>query len=516
MKKFKEENYEEKFFEKLLKSEDLQKQKEVLRTFFKKPIWWLVKSTEKLSSKFKESLASKCKILKGSRKQKGVCLKRLSSVLRKAKITKKIVKFACLNNLSGFCLPVVQGDKIYGYIGLCHLDKELPRQSLWLFVNFINTLVKDIQKELELSRLYETIRPRAIALSTVHTIHRLISSTLDLDELLPRIARLCMQVMQANRCSVKLLDKQRNILVPVTTVDLRTKRKLHPKELRVGRGIPGKAVKTERVLKGPDFISVPLIDEDVIGVITIYDKINNKSFTQFDQEIIMTIAEQAVIAIKNAQLYKEQENLAISSIKSLAAILDTRGPAAFIPKTAFVKIVLEVGKGLGLNQTDLRSLHCAALLHDAGQIFIPDEVLSKPSKLTGREYELIKEHPAHGAKMLEPTKYLKPAIPLILHHHESYDGTGYPNKLKGNQIPLGARIMGVVSAFLAMITPRPYRITKTKEEALEEIRRNSGTQFDPKVVAVFLKVAQKKEIQDIIEEEYNHGLEQAPEGSDIF
>lgn len=517
MKKVKEAGYEEKFFHKLLKSEDLKKEEKILGSFFKKPAWWMIESIKKNLPNFKNTSLAKCKIFKKSTGRKNECLQNLYRAIRKAKNTKQVQQFICPNNISGFCAPIIQGDKIYGYIGLCHLDAKIPAKPLGLFTNFISVLVKDIQKELELSKLYETIRPRAIALSTVHTIHRLISSTLDLEELLPRIARLCMQVMQANRCSVKLLDKERGVLRPVTTIDLRTKRKLYPKELKVGRGVPGKAVKTGRVLKSANFLSVPLIDEEeTVGVITIYDKINHKSFTPFDQEIMMTIAEQAVIAIKNAKLYKEQEDLAISSIKSLATILDTRGQAAFIPRTAFVKIVIAIGKEMGLTQAETRSLHGAALLHDAGQIFVPNEILSKPSKLTGEEYRLIKEHPAKGAGMLEPTKYLKPVIPIILHHHENYDGTGYPNKLKGNQIPLGARIMAVVSAFLAMVTPRSYRITRTIEEAKEEIGRNSGTQFDPKVVSAFLKIIEQKEIRDIIEEEYSHGSDQAPKGSDIF
>ena len=302
MKQFHEETHEEKFLKSFLKNEDLKKQKEIIGTFFKKPIWWFIRAIRRKPPKFEDTVLARCDICKKSRKQKSGCYSAILKILRKAKKTRRLEKFICSNNFSGFGLPIIQGDKIYGYIGLCHLDNELPRQPLELFVNFINILIKDVQKELELSRLYETIRPRAIALSTVHTIHRLISSTLDLDELLPRIARLCMQVMQANRCSVKLLDRKRNILVPVTTIDLRTKRKLHPKELKLGRGVPGRTAKTGRVLKGPTFISVPLIDEDVIGVITLYDKINKKAFTQFDQEIMMTVAEQAVIAIKNAVL----------------------------------------------------------------------------------------------------------------------------------------------------------------------------------------------------------------------
>ncbi|MDD5449270.1 MAG: HD domain-containing protein [Candidatus Omnitrophica bacterium] len=506
MKKIREMSYEEKFFNKLIKSDDLKKEKAILGAFFKHPVWWLIKSVKKNPPKFNETSLAQCDFCGPYAKKRGACMRNILRVVLKSKKTKKLEKFVCPNHLSGFCLPLIQGDKIYGYIGLCHLDSEMPEIAPELFVNFMHTLIKDIQKELELSKLYETIRPRAIALSTVHTIHRLISSTLDLDELLPRIARLCMQVTQSNRCSVKLLDEKRNVLKPITTIDIRSKRKLYPKELRVGKGIPGKAVKAEKVLRGHDYISVPLIDENVIGVITIYDKLGGKAFTQFDQEILMTIAEQAVIAIKNAQLYKEQENLAISSIKSLATILDTRGPSTFIPRTAFVKIVMAMGREMGLNPTEVRSLQCAALLHDAGQLFVPDEILSKPSKLTGKEYQLIKEHPAKGAEMFEPTKYLKPVIPIILHHHENYDGSGYPNNLKGAEIPLGSRIMAVVSAFLAMITPKSYRVTKTVEEAKQEIIRNSGTQFDPKVVAEFLKIIEQREIKETIAKERGHEI----------
>ncbi len=516
MKQFKEETYEEEFIKKFIENKDLTSHREIVSSLFSKPVWWFIKDFKKSPPRLKDVFFLKCPACKISFRKNKSCFKSLGKILKKVQKGRVSVEYKCADGVGGFCVPVIQGDKIYGYIGLCHTDKGIPKPILELFVNFINTVSKDIQKELELSKLYETIRPRAIALSTVHTIHRLISSTLDLDELLPRIARLSMQVMQANRCSVKLLDQERGMLVPVTTIDLRSKRKLNPKELRVGRGVPGKAAKTGKILKGPNFLSVPLIDEEVMGVITIYDKINSKAFTQFDQEIMMTIAEQAVIAIKNAQLYREQESLAINSVKSLATILDTRGPSTFIPRTAFVKIVLEIGREIGLDQLDLRSLHCAALLHDAGQLLVPDEILSKPAKLTGKEYDLIKEHPAHGAKIFEPTKYLKPVIPIILHHHENYDGSGYPNGLKGERIPLGARIMAVVSAFLAMITPRSYRITKTIHEAQEEIRRHSGTQFDPKVVELFLKVIQKKEIQEIVEGEYTHGLEQIPKGSDIF
>ena len=132
---------------------------------------------------------------------------------------------------------------------------------------------------------------------------------------------------------------------------------------------------------------------------------------------------------------------------------------------------------------------------------MPETVLSKPDKLTGREYDMIKGHPAAGVNIIRHIKALKTVAPIILYHHENYDGSGYPKGLKKDQIPMGARIMAVVSAFEAMIAKRPYRTVKTVEEAADEIRRNSGTQFDPKIVEIFLKVIHRKDIRAALDKE---------------
>jgi HD-GYP domain-containing protein (c-di-GMP phosphodiesterase class II) len=122
---------------------------------------------------------------------------------------------------------------------------------------------------------------------------------------------------------------------------------------------------------------------------------------------------------------------------------------------------------------------------------IPDEILKKPKKLTGEEYEIVKKHPIKGVEIIKPMDILKPIIPIIMHHHEKFDGTGYPNRLKGNQIPQGARIMAVVDAFVAMVSKQSYRERVSVQEAMAEIKRYSGTQFDPRVVDAFVRVVGK-------------------------
>jgi len=144
-----------------------------------------------------------------------------------------------------------------------------------------------------------------------------------------------------------------------------------------------------------------------------------------------------------------------------------------------------------LDEKQLQSLKYASLLHDAGKADIPAEILTKTTKLTDEEYSIIKKHPVRGAQILRPLQILRPAIPIIMYHHEKYNGTGYPSQLKGGQIPLGARIMSVADAFEAMVYGRPYRQRMDIASAIKEVKKKSGSQFDPKVVEVFLKVIKK-------------------------
>ncbi|MFA6320694.1 MAG: HD domain-containing phosphohydrolase [Candidatus Omnitrophota bacterium] len=496
--------YQKELFERLKKSISLKREEECIGCIIKPAAWWIIEKSNPKFPDLKKAISCHCPYSKNSSSANTNCMKMIFNIIQKAREVKALAKFDCVHGLHGFIYPIMHGEKVYGYIGACYKKKDVAPQIMDVFAAFTDTIVREIQKELELSKLYETVRPRAIALSTVHTVHRLISSTLDLNELLPRIARLSLQIMRANRCSIKLVDSKRKILLPKATVDLR-KKNVTLKKVKIGRHAPGRAFKYGRPIRGNDYIAVPLIDEDTIGVITVYDKIDGKAFTQFDQEIMSTMAEQAVIAIKNAQLYKEQERLTMGSIKSLAKVLDTRAPGTYVPRASFLKIALAMGQEMRLDAENMKSLEYAAILHDAGEVVIPYELLTKPSKLTGKEYEIVKSHPMAGVEIIKHMKALKSVMPIILYHHENYDGTGYPKGLKKEQIPIGARIMGVVSAFEAMITKRPYRSVRTISDAIEEIRKNSGTQFDPKVVHVFFTVINRKDVQQALEKElYGH------------
>jgi putative nucleotidyltransferase with HDIG domain len=157
---------------------------------------------------------------------------------------------------------------------------------------------------------------------------------------------------------------------------------------------------------------------------------------------------------------------------------------------------VSIAKKLGLSDDDIENIRKAALLHDIGKISVPDHILMKPGKLSEEEMEVIKKHPSNGAKIIEPVEPLKHAKNIIEHHQECFDGTGYPEGLRGKDIPLGARIVAVADAFGAMTTNRPYRKALTVGEAVKELKKCAGTQFDPQLVEVFISILEEKGIMD--------------------
>jgi len=428
------------------------------------------------------------------------CVNTIKGAVKVVNKKKAAEGFKCSSGTYGFCQPLITEDEIMGYLIIWKLSSRPSRALFSLVGQYAETLTRAVQKEMELNELHRTMKPRAIALSTVHTVHRLITSSFDLDHLLERIARLALQISSANRCSIKLLDSKKKTLLPKATVDLRTKN-ARLKKVKIGKWAPGRAVKYGKSIMSERYLATPLIDEDVVGVITLYDKVDTQPFNDFDIEIMRTLAEQAAVAIKNAQLYKEQEKITMGSINALAQIIASRGAGVYTTKPVFLKVVQLMGQELKLREYEQKRLQYATLLHDAGELMVPERVLRKKDKLTEKEYKLIKEHPLKGAKIIKSLKSLKSIAPIIMYHHENYDGTGYPKQLKGTEIPIGARILGVVAAFDAMVTKRPYRVPLSIDKATEEIKKNSGKQFDPKVVDAFLRVIKRADVMKRIKKE---------------
>ncbi|MFH1552098.1 MAG: HD domain-containing phosphohydrolase [Candidatus Omnitrophota bacterium] len=491
----------ERLFVKLKENWDLRQEIAAFTKYLKNPTWAILPRTPAEYGELKKTeLADHVRKVVRAKGEFRNELAKILKGMKKSRKSKKLERFQYARNIHGLCYPLISDKEIFGFIILCGLKRDMPSDLQDIFIAFTDAVIRESRREVEIEDINNTVRPRAIALSTVHTVHRLMTATLDLNELLPRIARLCLQVMRANRCSIKLVDQKRKVLLPMATIDLR-KEKTKLKKVRIGKYAPGRAVKKETPIRGNNYLAVPMIDEDVVGVITLYDKLDEKDFTQFDEEIMKTLSEQAAIAIKNAQLFREQADLTLSSIKCIAQLLETRSHGAHRAEASFMKLINIMGPKFEMNESEIKMLQYAAMLHDAGQISIPEKVLMKKGDLTGREYDIVKAHPLKGAKILSKFKPLKPIVPIILYHHENFDGTGYPEGLKGNDIPLAARILAVVGAFEAMIMQKPYRKALPVSAAIKEVRKNSGSQFDPYIVRIFCEVVQRKDVLKLLKKE---------------
>jgi len=192
------------------------------------------------------------------------------------------------------------------------------------------------------------------------------------------------------------------------------------------------------------------------------------------------------------EMEKDAKQIFLESIYAFAKTIEAKDNYTSEHGEDTALFVTEVGKRLNLFDKDMESLKHAAVLHDLGKIGIPDDILNKKGKLTDQEYEIIKKHPQIGAEIIRPIHFLKDIIPIILYHHERFDGLGYPAGLKGEEIPFSARIVAVADVYQALISDRPYRKAYTKENALEIIQRGAGTQFDPKIVETFMLVMGSK------------------------
>ncbi len=394
---------------------------------------------------------------------------------------------------------------IFFLSGLSEPEKKAA-PFLGLFEHFLLSQTELAHKSFELNNFYETVHPRALALSTMHSVHRVISSSLRLQELLPRIGRLSAQVLKAKGCSILLVDTDRQYLSSYFSFGEHP-RFIHRQRIKIGRGLEGRIASTGEFYLSRNAIGVPFIEDDVVGVILLWHKIDRQAFSKIDLEILKSLSEQAVVAIKNAQLFEETEKLTLGSIKTINELLELNFRGSRKHLDAFSKIVLELGKELGLSTREQIHIERAIFLLDTGTMALPDTVLTKQGKLTKREYDMVKKVPMQGAQLLRSISSLKPVLPIVRHHHERYDGKGYPQGLKGDEIPVGARIVSVVNSFVAMISKRSYRERMTLEQSIREIQANRGTQFDPKVVDAFVRVIHRKDLQHLVELAMRHGNE---------
>jgi response regulator RpfG family c-di-GMP phosphodiesterase len=407
-------------------------------------------------------------------------------------------------------IPVGEVDNPFGLMILYAQDPENAsalKEFRELATNSVSTFL-----EVELVKLHME------EMAALLEVGRVVSSTLDLKELLTKIMNTATKVMRCETSTVYLVDDQTNELYfHLVQGDPNVGAKLQEIRLPLGTGLAGwcaqnnKTVivpdteKDPRFFKGADkksgfvtrsMICVPMrLKDRVIGVLQVLNRTGDIPFNEHDVEMLENVANQAVSAIENARLYENIQKVYLSTIEVLATAIDAKDPYTQGHSRRVTQYSVAIAEELNLTNKQIENVRYSGLLHDVGKIGIKDSIIRKPGRLTDEEYAIIKKHPSIGAKILKPVDFLADKIPGVLHHHEYYDGRGYPDHLTAENIPLDGRIICVADAFDAMTTNRPYRKGLTVQTAIGELKKFSGKQFDPICVEAFLRAFDKQLFQ---------------------
>ncbi len=383
----------------------------------------------------------------------------------------------------------------------------------------INNLAQTLEK------LEQTVTAHARGqqnqLAELMRIGRAINSSLGLKRVLEEVMDSLIKLMRAERGFLMLRESDGELLVQVARGIARSD--LDKDDFAFSKTVVQNAVElrqpvlTTNAQDDPRFagqasvmgfhfrsiLCAPLkIKDDLIGVIYVDNRALTEVFQEEDKELISAFADQAAVAIDNARLIEslrrtneelatanaDLENAYQATLEGWVRALDLRDKETE-GHTQRVTILTErLARSLGVNGEELMHLTRGALLHDIGKMAIPDGVLLKPGELTEDERELIRKHPQYAFDMLYPIEFLRRALDIPYCHHEKWDGTGYPRKLKGEEIPFAARIFPVIDVWDALVSDRPYRKGLPHAEVRERIKADAGRHFDPRVVEAFLEM----------------------------
>jgi PAS domain S-box-containing protein/putative nucleotidyltransferase with HDIG domain len=435
-----------------------------------------------------------------------------------ARLAKKADATVVDNHLpeSAVYLPMLVKDRV---IGLLELQSYLPRAYSTQDVELLSMMANQIGLSIQNARLFAETQRQLNFVSALHTTDVAISSSLDLNLTLNITLQHVLEYLGVDVAALYLFNAS-----------------LQKFEFAVGRGFSRVPVIASpprlqgelmnRVILGhkpviiPDlrsagddialqpwaseysaYVAYPLIAKgEVKGLLEAFSRSPLDTNTEW-MGFIETLAGQAAVAIDNATLFDDLQraNLELTlaydaTIEGWSSALDLRDKETEGHTRRVTDLTLRLARQMGIPEADLVHIRRGALLHDIGKMGIPDSILLKPGSLTAEEWNIMRQHPVYAYKMLSPITFLKPALDIPYCHHEKWDGTGYPRGLKGEQIPLAARIFAVVDVWDALTSDRPYRAAWSHEQALAYISEQAGKHFDPRVVDVFLDLI-KNEIE---------------------
>jgi putative nucleotidyltransferase with HDIG domain len=370
-------------------------------------------------------------------------------------------------------------------------------------------LLSAVERAITRSRLKkENIRLKALI--PLFEISKLLITEVDLANLFKIITEVLVKELAADRVSLMLADEATGTLVIRAShglsadIALKTRRKpgegvsglvlKHGKPLIISDGThpdPEVMAVINRENMPASCMSVPLIGKNKsFGVLNV-GKFSGTSFTASDLQIVLILSSQVVTAMENAGLYEDLRENYFRTVQALVAAVEAKDPYTRWHSTNVAKYAVAIARDLGTSPSQLEEIHIAAILHDVGKIGISELIICKPEPLSREEFDIMKDHAAHGIRILDPIGFSPAIVNAIHQHHERWDGNGYPQGLAGENITLPARILNVADTIDAMVSERPYRGTISSEEVFLELEREAGRQFDPRVAEAARRLIEK-------------------------
>lgn len=404
-------------------------------------------------------------------------------------------------------VPIIRNGVVIGVMEF--INKQTEKGFNEDDLRMITIMAHQVGIVLENTGSFEEIKRRALQLSAVHAVNKIISSILSMEEVLPQLIELTSKVMRVRKASLMFVDEEKKILKIHASYGLTFMEQEREGELKLGEGIAGRVFLSNKPLiinnlsedttlsaeeknlyLEKSYLCIPLvIRKRLSGVISLSSKLLDTPFNEQDLELLSTMAEQMGMVIEYAQLYASLQRYSLDTIKAISVILETHNPLTKGHSDEVAKYAVAIGKEMHLSREEIRNLEIAGLVHDIGNIGIKESILLKPEKeLSVEEHRQIRNHPFIGAQILKPLGFMREIVPIVYTHHERYDGDGYLDGLKGEEIPLAARILAVADSFEMMTSEKGFRESLDDDEAVEVLKQESGKHFDPQVVKAFLKI----------------------------
>jgi signal transduction histidine kinase len=336
-------------------------------------------------------------------------------------------------------------------------------------------------------------------------ISELVSAKEDLHEMLQLIVRMIAEMLSAKIVSLMLLDKDRSELFIKVSYGLEDWI-VEQTRVKLGEGIAGKVAQSGQPLfidnieqnevyaspNNPQYetmslLSVPLfVNKQIVGVINVNNKISGECFDQDDMNLLISFSERMSRALERVRRKEDSHAFLEDTIEAFRKMLEHQDKTKSIE--TLVDLAVRLSRRLGLDEKEVRVVQYVASVHDIGMTKVSDEILNKALDLSSEEKAKIQQHPKSGTELMRPLEFVELASNIILYHHECVDGSGYPMGLRGDEIPIGSRILAVIDAYQSMTSDKPYRKKLDRDETIAELINCSGTQFDRRVVEAFVAV----------------------------